>query len=60
MVGCGYLSRDFQAFVTHMAASQWVNKKSSYAECVHFGILDLTDWNQTSKNSCVCLPCRLW
>ena len=40
MVGHGYLS---SAFVAHMAADQWVNQKSSYAEYVQFGILDLTD-----------------
>jgi len=43
MVGHGYLSSNFQAFVAHMAADQWVNEKSSYAEYVQFGILDFTD-----------------
>ena len=29
MLGHGYLSRDFQTFVAHRAADQWVNEKSS-------------------------------
>ena len=43
MVEHGYLSRDFQAVVAHMAANLWVNEKSSYTEYVRFSILDLKD-----------------
>ena len=43
MVEHGYLSRDFQAVVAHMAANLWVNEKSSYTKYVRFSILDLKD-----------------